>query len=167
MKSKSKATWQFYFSNVMIVYIFVHTWLPILRTSEKRRVIQNTTWTGNEKYLGHCILNMQTQEMPGPDTPYFFLWSDPSNMIHVLEISSVSLVSFKVNHWLAPVSPHWLSPIAFTYEKFKRKKKKKWKLRWAFYMWFSYCPLITQFESKLQRKERLKCLGWGDSFRLL
>lgn len=40
------------------------------------------------------------------------------------QISLVSLVSFKANHWLAPVPLHWLSPIVFMYEK-KGKKKRK------------------------------------------
>lgn len=82
------------------------------------------------------------------------------------QISLVSLVSFKVNHSLAPVSLHWLSPIVFMYEK-ERKKRKEKKTQWAFYMWFSYCPLIIQFESKWKRNEKLKYLGWGESFRLL
>lgn len=56
-------------------------------------------------------LDMQTQEMPGPDTPYFSLWSDSSNMIHVL--ATFSHVPGKLQSkplvYLAPKSLHWLS----------------------------------------------------------
>lgn len=82
------------------------------------------------------------------------------------QISLVSLVSFKVNHWLAPVPLRWLCPIVFMYKK-ERKKRKGKKTQWAFYMCFSYCPLIIQFESKWKRNEKSKYLGWGESFRLL
>lgn len=138
--------------------------LFVSRTFWKRRVTQNATWTRNENCSGHCTSDIQTQEMPASDTPYFFLWSDGSNAIHVL--ANFPSVPGKLQS--KPLVGPNICALAFPhcFYVWKRKGKEK-KTQWAFYMCFSYCPLIIQFESKWKRNEKLKYLGWGESFRPL
>lgn len=78
------------------------------------------------------------------------------------------VTSKQTTDWSQYFYTDFLSPtpcilsICFTQEK---KGKQMEKTHFTSYMWFSYCFLITEFESKLKRNEELSAQVWCMSFR--